>query len=236
MARRCIRCGDNTFFGAKVCGSCMKTWLDRRTLIFDTLIIKYGELGPEIHPKFKKEFKKLERIAKSSEDKFYQELSIIILQNSAIMLKEKIQSDFIVAMKAQDVVAKNALNSLKSKITEAEKANGNKELDEAGIIKVITNSIKQRSQSITEFTKGGRLELVKLEEAEIKVLEVYLPAQLTPEEITEKIAELAPQFDALPQLVAKMGRTIGAFNKQYQGQADPVLVKKLIEDYYGYQK
>jgi uncharacterized protein YqeY len=214
----------------------MKNWLDRRTLIFDTLIIKYGELTPEVHLDFIKELKKLERISKKAEDKFYSELSIIIIQNLSIMLKQKIQSDFIIAMKSQDVVAKNALNSLKAKITEAEKANGNKELDEAGVIKVITNAIKQRSQSIDEFTKGGRLELVKLEEAEIKVLEVYLPVQLTPEEIKEKIAEVAIEFASLPNLVAKMGRTMGTFNKKYQGQANPSLVKTLIEEYYGYSQ
>ena len=161
-------------------------------------------------------------------------MGILIIQNTTILLKQKIQEDFISAMKSQNVISKNALNSLKSKITEAEKANSNKPLDESGIIKVITNAIKQRNQSIEEFTKGGRANLAQLEESEIKVLEVYLPAQLTPVEIKEKIAEIAVDFENLPNQVAKMGRTMGAFNKKYQGQANPSLVKTLIEEYYEY--
>jgi len=72
-------------------------------------------------------------------------------------LKETIQKDFIEAMKAKDVNAKAALSSLKSKITEAEKAKSNTELSEAEVIKVLTSAIKQRKQSIEEFAREEEL-------------------------------------------------------------------------------
>ena len=86
-------------------------------------------------------------------------------------LKEQIQNDFVVAMKAKDQVTKNALSSLKSKITESEKLNSNQELTEEGILKVISNCIKQRKQSYDEFIKGNRLDLSENEKNEMLVLE-----------------------------------------------------------------
>jgi uncharacterized protein YqeY len=141
-------------------------------------------------------------------------------------LKDKIQASFVAAMKAKDESSKSALSSLKSKITEAEKANGNKELDDNGVLKVLANAIKQRKQSIEAF--AGRQDLVDKETSEMKVLETFMPSQMSDEEITEKVKEIMEGL-TVTNRNQKVGMTIGAFNKKYTGQADPARVKSIIE-------
>ena len=145
-------------------------------------------------------------------------------------LQEQIQKDFITAMKAKDLNAKAALSSVKAKITEAEKANGNQPIDDSQVLKVITSAIKQRKQSIEAFELAGRSELVNKETDEMLVLERYLPKQMSKEEIENAVRTLIQGF---PEIAtnrnALVGRTMGAFNKQFQGQADPQLVKSVIE-------
>ena len=105
-------------------------------------------------------------------------------------LKETIQEHFVVAMKAKDENAKSALSGIKAKITEAEKANGNNELTDAEVIKVLTKAIKQRRESQEIYEKAGREELARKEADEALVLERYMPAQMTPQEISDALAEI----------------------------------------------
>jgi len=144
-------------------------------------------------------------------------------------IKVRVQTDFVLAMKAKNETAKAALSGLKAKITEAEKANGNRELVDAEDIKVITSAIKQRKQSVDEFIKGGREDLASKESGEILVLEAYMPKQMTDEEITAEITKILANFEGETNRVAKMGRTMGAFNKAFVGKADNAKVKSIIE-------
>ena len=144
-------------------------------------------------------------------------------------IKERVQTDFVAAMKAKNETAKAALSGLKSKITEAEKANGNRELTDVEVIKVITSAIKQRKQSFEEFNKGNREDLAMKEYGEMLVLEAYMPKQITDEEITAEISKILVNFEGETNRVAKMGRTMGAFNKAFTGKADNAKVKSIIE-------
>ncbi len=144
-------------------------------------------------------------------------------------LKQKIQSDFIVAMKAKDENGKAALSGLKSKITESEKNKGNVELSDDEVIKVITSAIKQRKQSVEEFTKGGRLDLVNKEQSEIDILEKYLPTQMDENELESIIKTILSQFEPNTNKQRMVGQTIGMFNKQYTGRAENSLVKEVVE-------
>lgn len=144
-------------------------------------------------------------------------------------LKEKINADFIVAMKAKDLVGKSALSSIKSKITEGEKSNGNSELSDQEVLKVVTTAIKQRKQSYDAFITGGREDLAVSEQEEMKVLEVYLPTQMTESEIETSLRNIVQHLSVTitnPQ--ALTGKTIGEFNKQYPGMADITLVKSIV--------
>lgn len=144
-------------------------------------------------------------------------------------IKEKINADFLTAMKAKDLDAKAALSSIKAAITVAEKANGNTELPDSDVLKIITKAIKQREESIVLFEKGGRPELAHKEASEAAILRNYMPRQMTPQEITDALTEIMQGFAGIitnPQ--ALIGKSIGEFNKQYQGRADIGTVKMII--------
>jgi len=146
-------------------------------------------------------------------------------------LKEQIQNDFVVAMKAKDQVTKNALSSLKSKITESEKLNSNQELTEESILKVISNCIKQRKQSYDEFIKGNRLDLSENEKNEMLVLEKYMPKPLTKEEMEIEIKKILDSLSDESNINKKIGKAIGLFNKSFPGMSDANTVKEIINSF-----
>jgi uncharacterized protein YqeY len=140
-------------------------------------------------------------------------------------LKEKIQNDFIIALKAKDENAKAALSSIKSKITEAEKANGNKELDDKEVLKVVTKAIKQREESLKIFTDAGRDELARKEADEASILRNYLPAQMSEEELYAEACKIVEELRATsPSSAALIGKSTGMFNKRFQGMAEPAAI------------
>ena len=103
------------------------------------------------------------------------------------MLKELIQKDFIESMKLKQERKKLALSRLKTKITEAEKLNGNVELSDDEIIKVVTKAVKQREESYKIYVDAGRTELAENEKVELDTLKLYLPKQMSIEEITTEV-------------------------------------------------
>ena len=149
-------------------------------------------------------------------------------------LKEKIQTEFVTAMKAKDEVAKSALSGLKEKITEAEKANGNISLGDTEIVKVVSSAIKQRKQSVEAFENAGRSDMAQSEKNEIMVLEKFLPSQMSPENIEKEVREI---IQSMPEVAtnpnALQGKTMGTFNKKFPGQADPKLVMEIIKKVTG---
>ena len=144
-------------------------------------------------------------------------------------IREKIGADFITAMKAKDEVAKMALNSIKAAITNAEKGNGTWVATNEEVIKIISKGIKQREESIKMYDLANRPELVAKEKDEISILKKYMPAQMSEQEITLALKEILQDFSVTiknPQ--ALVGKTIGEFNKQYQGRADIGTVKMIV--------
>lgn len=144
-------------------------------------------------------------------------------------LKDKIQNDFIVAMKAKDENAKIALSGLKAKITEAEKANGNVELSEDDLIKVINKAIKQREESEQIYQQAGRQDMAQKEADEVKVLRTYMPSQMTLEEIEPIVFDIIENLKSVTtNRNALIGKAMGEFNKNYQGKADLKVVSSVI--------
>jgi uncharacterized protein YqeY len=144
-------------------------------------------------------------------------------------IKEIIQEHFVVAMKAKDESAKSALSGIKAKITEVEKANGNKELTDSEVIKVLTKAIKQRKESQEIYEKAGRKELARKEEDEASVLERYMPAQMTSQEIVDSLIGIMQEFsESAPNPNVLQGKTIGEFNKRHNGKADIGTVRMLL--------
>jgi hypothetical protein len=145
-------------------------------------------------------------------------------------LKSRIQNDFITAMKTKDEVAKAALSGIKAKITEAEKANGNQELTDSEVVKVLNKSIKQREESQKIFEDAGREELAHKEASEAAVLRNYMPTQMTEDQIETAVREIIVELKTtVTNQNALIGKTMGTFNKKYQGQADSTIVKTVID-------
>jgi uncharacterized protein YqeY len=149
-------------------------------------------------------------------------------------IKEKIQADFIAAMKAKNEIAKSALSTIKAKITEAEKANGNKELSDDEVIKVVNKAIKQREESALIYSEAGRPELASKELLELSVLMDYMPTQMTEDEIETAVREIIINLSSVvTNRNALIGKTMGVFNKNYQGRADNKLVSEVIKKVAG---
>ena len=134
-------------------------------------------------------------------------------------LEQQIQKDIMAAMKAHDNVRTNAVRAIKSAILLAKTAEGGKkELEDADIIKLIQKLLKQRKEAAEQYVAAGRQELADNELAEAKVLEEYVPKQLTPEEIEARVREIIAQTGAASP--ADMGKVMGVASKQLAGLAD----------------
>lgn len=147
-----------------------------------------------------------------------------------VTLKKRIEQDFVQAFKAKEERKKSALSMLKAKIIEGEKANKNQPLSDDEVLKVILASVKQRKQSIEEFQKAGRTDLVEKESGELAAIEVYLPSQMTEDEIKAKALEILSTMNPGDPKTKKVGMTMGVFNKNFRGMFDTNLLKKLLEE------
>jgi len=144
-------------------------------------------------------------------------------------IKEQIQKDFIIALKAKDENAKSALSGIKAAITLAEKADGSGDLSDQEAIKVISKAIKQREESQKIYEEAGREEMARKECDEAAVLRNYMPAQMTAQEIADALTVILKQLsETVKNPQALQGKTIGEFNKQHQGRADVGTVKEIL--------
>ncbi len=133
------------------------------------------------------------------------------------------------AMRARERDKVTTLRGLLSAFTNelvAQKRKPTEELDDKDVLAVIKRAVKQRKDSIEQFTKGGRSELAAKEQAELVMLETYLPATVSKQEI-EKIAQA--KIDELGADKSKIGVLIGAVMKEFSGNADGNDVKEIVE-------
>lgn len=145
-------------------------------------------------------------------------------------LNEQINQDFIEAMKLKEVLILSTLRMLKSTIKNREIEAGHVLSDqETG--EVVAKSVKQRRESIVEYQKGNRQDLVKKEESEIRILEKYLPKQMDEAEIL-KIVEKAIQSINASGLT-DTGKVMGVIMPKLKGKADGSLVSKLVKEKLG---
>jgi uncharacterized protein YqeY len=145
-------------------------------------------------------------------------------------LQEKIKADMVSAMKDKNAVRVGVLRGIMAGFT-TELVNKKKKPDEAltdeESTAVILRAIKQRKDSIDQFTKGGRTDLVANESAELAVLEEYSPKFMPLEEVV-KIAE-AKKTEMNVTDKAGMGKLMGALMKDLKGKADGADVKTAVE-------
>lgn len=145
-------------------------------------------------------------------------------------IQTKIKDEIKEAMKARDEVRLNVVRGLSAAFVNELVAKGRKpteELKDDEALAVIKRSVKQHKDSIEQFDKGGRKDLVAAETAELKILENYLPKQMTHEEI-RKIAEKALAELGISDK-SKSGIAVGAVMKECKGKADGAEVKTIID-------
>jgi uncharacterized protein YqeY len=134
-------------------------------------------------------------------------------------LKETIRTDLTAAMKARDEIRSSTLRMILTAITNAEVAGKQaRELSDDEIIGVLSSEAKKRREAATAFADGGRSEQAAKETAEAAVIADYLPAQLSPEEISDLVARAIAQTGAAD--VKAMGKVMGVVTPQVKGRAD----------------
>ena len=141
-------------------------------------------------------------------------------------MREKILEDMKSAMKSQDKEVLSVLRMVKGAISMQE-IDKKKELSDEEVISVIAKEIKTRKESIAEFEKGGRTDLVSKTQSEIDILNKYMPEQLSEEEINNIIDEA---FNALNPSASDIGRVMGYITPKVKGKADLSIVSRLVKE------
>ncbi len=142
-------------------------------------------------------------------------------------MKERINNDFISAMKNKEKEKLAVMKMLKGAV-QLEELNQKKELSDDEIVMIVAKQIKTRKESIVEFEKGNRTDLIEQANFEIKVLEEYMPEQMSEEEINKVIDEVFTKVN--PSGPSDMGKIMGMISPILKGKADLGLVNKLIRD------
>ena len=141
-------------------------------------------------------------------------------------LKDQITEDMKNAMRAKDVARLGAIRLLLAAIKQRE-VDERIVVDDAGVIVAVEKMIKQRKDSISQFEKAGRDDLVAIEAGEMAILQAYLPAQLSDAEVEAAVvAAVSSTGAAGPQ---DMGKVIGALKAQLAGKADMGKVSALVK-------
>ncbi len=139
-------------------------------------------------------------------------------------LKQKINEKLKNAMKEKNTELLNVLRSIIAKMTEGEKSNSNKELNDDEILKVIEKLAKQREESIALFQKGNREDLVKSEQYQLDVLKEYLPQKM----------DEASTRDVIKKAIDSGANNIGALMKElsvYGGLIDKKLASQIAKEF-----
>lgn len=140
-------------------------------------------------------------------------------------LKEDIRSDLHSAMRKRDRTRVSVLRLLLSNIG-YEEIDQKKELDESGVIAAISRQVRQRRESIDLYRQGNRQDLVDQEEAELAVLQEYLPAQLSPQEIENIVRDAVEEVGATgPQ---DKGKVMGLVVPKTRGKAEGSKVNDVV--------
>lgn len=143
-------------------------------------------------------------------------------------LKEQIEKDFTEARKSKNEAVVLVLSMLRAAILNAEIAGGRKEFADEDVMKVINSEVKKHKDSIADYEKGGRADLVSKEKSEMEILAKYLPAEL-PEEELKKIAE-----EKVKELGASgpgdFGKVMGAVMKAAAGRASGEAVSRIVRE------
>jgi uncharacterized protein YqeY len=141
-------------------------------------------------------------------------------------LKDRITEDMKNAMRAKEADKLTTIRGLLAAIKQRE-VDERVVVDDVGVIAIVDKLIKQRKDSITQFTAGGRQDLADKEAIELKVLEVYLPQRMDAAEVKAAVDAIVAEVGA--KSAADMGRVMAAVKAQLAGKADMALVSAAVK-------
>jgi len=142
-------------------------------------------------------------------------------------LKERLQEDWKTALKAKDKFKASTISMAKAAVLLAEKTDG-VQLDDAKVVDVLAKEVKQRRDSVLEFEKGNRQDLVDQTKAEIEILLNYLPQQLSESEISDIVRQAVDEMGA--NSMKDMKAVMAIVTPKIKGRADGKMVSQLVRD------
>jgi len=147
-----------------------------------------------------------------------------------VSLREQVTKDMATALKAGEKDKLSTLRMLLSAVKYKE-VDAKHQLSDEEVIAVISTLLKQRQDSVEQFRKGGREDLVEKESKEIEFLRAYLPPQLSEEEVRDIIKKAAAETGAAGQ--KDMGKLMKVVMPQVKGKADGKLVNDIVKEVLG---
>lgn len=143
-------------------------------------------------------------------------------------LEQKVNEQITLAMKAKDEVSLRTLRAIKSAILLEKTAEGfSGEMNEAGELKLLQKLAKQRKDSLSIFEQQNREDLAQKEREEIAVIDKFLPAQMSSEDLRAAVQAIITQVGAASP--ADMGKVMGTASKQLAGQADGKAISEMVK-------
>jgi uncharacterized protein YqeY len=144
-------------------------------------------------------------------------------------LLERLNSDMKQAMKNKEKDKLSVIRMVKASLQNEAIKLGTQELSEDAELTVLSREVKQRKDSLHEFDKAGREDLVDKLRTELEIVELYLPKQLSEEELSEIVKETIAEVGATSK--AEMGKVMAAIMPKVKGKADGSLVNKLVQQH-----
>jgi len=144
-----------------------------------------------------------------------------------MILTKQVAIDLMAAMKAQDKVKLDALRALKTAFIIAKSETGASDIEDDAELKIVQKLIKQRRDSATEFATNNRQDLADKENAEADVLSMYLPKQISAEELEKAIKEIIGAVGATS--MKDMGKVMGIASKKLAGTADGKAISEMVK-------
>lgn len=143
-------------------------------------------------------------------------------------LQKQVMEQMKTAMKSKDRVALESLRALKSAFLLANTSGSDVEISEEEEIKIVQKLVKQRKDSAAIFDEQGRTDLAEPEKAQAKILEQFLPKQMSEEELKGVIAEIVSKTGA--SSMKDMGKVMGMASKQLAGKADGKAISMVVKE------
>lgn len=144
-------------------------------------------------------------------------------------LVEKINNDLKEAMKSGDKIRLETIRSIRALILEFQKSGSGKEFTDDEGIRILTAAAKKRKEAIEQFTNANRLDLAEKESAELKIIEEYLPKQLSKEEILEEVKKIANEVGAKEK--NDFAKVMPVAAKNLKGKADGKIIREIVEKF-----